>query len=59
MSNEAVENILVERYCQRNGWEYSSNEDYDNAVRDIKWFMEQSKQLGYKRVPELRMLTPE
>jgi len=38
---EQVEDQLVKELCKRNGWEYGSNEDYDNAVRDVKWFLSQ------------------
>lgn len=38
---EQVEDRLVRKLCSRNGWEYGDNEDYDNAVRDVKWFLSQ------------------
>ncbi len=39
-----IEDILVERLCQRNGWTHV--EDYDNARTDVKWFLSQ---------PEIRL----
>lgn len=38
---EQVEDQLVRRLCERNGWEYSGNEDYDTAVKDVKWYLSQ------------------
>lgn len=37
---EEVEEQLVRRLCERNGWEYGSG-DCDLAVRDVKWFLSQ------------------
>ena len=42
---EEVERQLVERLCERNGWDFPSGNadcaDYDNAVSEVKWFLAQ------------------
>ena len=40
------EDKLVRLYCEHNGWEYGDNEDYDNAVETVKWFMAHIKAEG-------------
>jgi len=35
-----LEDTLVERLCQRNGWEFGS-EDGELAVEQVKWFLSQ------------------
>ena len=50
---EELEDLLVIRLCQRNGWEYGGNEDYDTAVSEVKWFLSQpeiSFKAGIKEV---------
>ncbi len=42
----ALENELIIELCARNGWDYGkASEDYDNAVRDVKWFLFQINRL--------------
>ncbi len=41
-SSEEFEDKLVRKLCQRNGWELG-NADYDLAVQDVKWFIQQLK----------------
>lgn len=43
MNDEELENTLVEALCKRNNWEVGDNEDYDIAVRDVKWFLSAAK----------------
>ena len=38
---EHIEDQLVRRLCERNGWEYGDNEDREIASRDVKWFLSQ------------------
>ena len=53
---EGLEATLVERYMQRNGWEFPSGnmgcEDYDAAVEDVKWFLSNLEELGYRKPPD-------
>lgn len=46
---DELESALVEQYCERNGWEVGDNEDYDNAVRDVKWFLAKAKPIIEKQ----------
>ncbi|KKN72647.1 hypothetical protein LCGC14_0408890 [marine sediment metagenome] len=59
LTPEEKENKLVEMLCARNGWDFPSGnadcEDYDTAVRDVKWFIKNYSQLAKIGVcPELR-----
>ena len=38
---DKIEDQLVKALCERNGWEYGDNEEYDIAVEDVKWFIKQ------------------
>jgi hypothetical protein len=42
LSSEQIEDRLVRELCRRNGWELG-NADYDLAVTDVKWFINQLK----------------
>ena len=59
-AREGLEATLVERYMQRNGWEFPSGnmdcEDYDAAVKDVKWFMSNLEELGYRKPPDRPLL---
>lgn len=53
LTDEEIENQLVEMLCQRNGWDIPSPNDpradygdYDIAVEDVKWFIENYNQLA-------------
>ena len=35
-----IEDRLVLALCELNGWEYGGGEDYDIAVSNVKWFIE-------------------
>lgn len=43
MNNEELEEQLVKDYMERNGWDFPTDksdcDDYDIAVKDVKWFM--------------------
>lgn len=39
-----IEDALVVRLCERNGWEYDG-EDYTIALVDVRWFIENYTQL--------------
>ncbi len=39
LTEEQIEDKLVRALCERNGWDYGPNEEYDLAVVDVKWFI--------------------
>ena len=45
LKSEELEMTLVHKYMERNGWNFpaigDSHEEYDMAVSDIKWFLNQ------------------
>ena len=48
-----LEMTLVHRLMERNGWDFPSGNDdrgdYNTAVRDVKWFVEQLLDLAASR----------
>ena len=51
--SEDLEMTLVQRLMDRNGWDFPTGSDdcgdYDTAVRDVKWFIEQLLDLAKSR----------
>lgn len=43
--SESLEMTLIHRLMDKNGWDFPSSgddcTDYDTAVKDVKWFIEQ------------------